>query len=69
LAQQQPQANLTSSEQQLLTEGNSFEIDNVTFSHHTASVNGINLHYVMGEKEILSFYYMDGHKHGIHGAT
>ena len=46
--QQQPQANFTSTEQQLLTEGNSFEIDNVTFSHHTAAVNGIQLHYVMG---------------------
>ena len=46
----EPQANFTSAEQQLLTEGNSFEIDNVTFSHHTASVNGIYLHYVMGGK-------------------
>ena len=26
----------------------SFDIDNVTFSHHKASVNGIQLHYVMG---------------------
>ena len=51
LAQQQlPQSNFTSAEQQLLTEGNSFEIDNVTFSHHTATVNGIQLHYVMGGK-------------------
>jgi hypothetical protein len=25
-----------------------FEIDNVTFSHHTASVNGIQMHYVIG---------------------
>jgi pimeloyl-ACP methyl ester carboxylesterase len=50
LAQQQlqPQANLTSVEQQQLMEGISFEIDNVTFSHHTASVNGIQLHYVIG---------------------
>jgi len=52
LAQQQsqPQSNFTAAEQQLLTEGNSFEIGNVTFSHHTASVNGIQLHYVMGGK-------------------
>ena len=51
LAQQlQPQANFTSADQQQLTEGISFEIDNVTFSHHTASVNGIQLHYVMGGK-------------------
>ncbi len=48
--QPQPQSNFTSAEQQLLTEGNSFNIDNVTFSHHTASVNGIQLHYVMGGK-------------------
>ena len=47
---QQQKSNFTSAEQQLLTEGNSFEIDNVTFSHHTASVNGIQLHYVMGGK-------------------
>src|SRR5215510_844687 len=26
----------------------SFEIDNATFSHHTASVNGIQMHYVIG---------------------
>src|SRR5262245_50303992 len=49
-AQQQPQVNFTSAEQQQLTEGNSFEIDNVTFSHHTATVNGIQLHYVIGGK-------------------
>jgi pimeloyl-ACP methyl ester carboxylesterase len=52
LAQQQQrsqtQSNLTSAEQQLPIEGNSFEIDNVTFSHNTASVNGIQLHYVIG---------------------
>jgi pimeloyl-ACP methyl ester carboxylesterase len=52
MAQQQelPQSNFTSAEQQLLTEGNSFMIDNVTFSHHTTTVNGIQLHYVMGGK-------------------
>jgi pimeloyl-ACP methyl ester carboxylesterase len=27
-----------------------FEIDNVTFSHHMASVNGIQLHYVIGDQ-------------------
>jgi hypothetical protein len=46
--QQQSQANLTSVEQQQLMEGISFEIDNVTFSHHTTSVNGIQMHYVIG---------------------
>jgi pimeloyl-ACP methyl ester carboxylesterase len=29
-------------------QGISFQIDNVTFTHHVASVNGIQLHYVMG---------------------
>ena len=49
LAQQpQPPSNLTSVEQQQLMEGISFEIDNVTFSHHMATVNGIQLHYVIG---------------------
>ena len=33
--------------QQLLN-GTFFQIDNMTFSHHTASVNGILLHYVIG---------------------
>jgi pimeloyl-ACP methyl ester carboxylesterase len=47
-AQQEPQANFTSIEQRQLIDGISFEIDNVTFSHHTASVNGIQLHYVIG---------------------
>jgi pimeloyl-ACP methyl ester carboxylesterase len=28
--------------------GTSFQIDNVTFSHHMASVNNISLHYVIG---------------------
>ncbi len=26
--------------------GNSFQMDNMTFSHNTASVNGIQMHYV-----------------------
>jgi pimeloyl-ACP methyl ester carboxylesterase len=43
--QQQSQVNKTSS---VLMEGISFEIDNMTFSHHMASVNGIQLHYVIG---------------------
>ena len=45
---QQPQANLTSTEQQHLQDGISFQIDNVTFSHHMASVNGTQIHYVVG---------------------
>jgi pimeloyl-ACP methyl ester carboxylesterase len=31
-------------------DGTSFQIDNVSFTHHTATVNGIQLHYVMGGK-------------------
>ena len=34
--------------QQQLLQGISFQIDNVTFTHHMASVNGIQLHYVIG---------------------
>jgi Epoxide hydrolase N terminus len=49
-AQQQPQSNSTSAEQKLLTEGNSFKIDNITFSHYMASINGTQLHYVIGGK-------------------
>jgi pimeloyl-ACP methyl ester carboxylesterase len=46
--EQQPSANFTSSEQQLLSDGISFQMANMTFSHHTASVNSIQLHYVIG---------------------
>ena len=46
--QQQPQVNLTSTEQQHLLDGISFQIDNMTFSHHTANVNGTQIHYVIG---------------------
>jgi pimeloyl-ACP methyl ester carboxylesterase len=51
--QQQMQANNQTfspsvEEQQQLLEGISFQIDNVTFSHHMATVNGIQMHYVMG---------------------
>src|SRR6185503_12458433 len=48
--QQQPNANLTSTDQQHLLDGISFQIDNVTFAHHMATVNGIQLHFVMGGK-------------------
>jgi pimeloyl-ACP methyl ester carboxylesterase len=39
------QVNQTSS---VLMEGISFEIDNMTFSHHMTTVNGIQMHYVIG---------------------
>jgi pimeloyl-ACP methyl ester carboxylesterase len=55
MAQQQEQqqsqvVNQTSSvlKQQTNLLGVSFDIDNVTFSHHMATVNGIQLHYVIG---------------------
>ncbi|MFL6497620.1 MAG: hypothetical protein ACJ70U_02825, partial [Nitrososphaera sp.] len=35
-------------QQQQLLDGMSFQIYNVTFSHHMASVNGIQMHYVIG---------------------
>ena len=35
-------------QQQPTLEDISFQIDNMTFSHHTASVNGIQMHYVIG---------------------
>ena len=49
--QQQSQSNETYSvlkQQQPNLSGTSFDIDNMTFSHHTASVNGIQMHYVIG---------------------
>ena len=49
--QQQSQVNQTSfvlKQQQPNLLGASFDIDNMTFSHHMASVNGIQLHYVIG---------------------
>jgi hypothetical protein len=55
--QQQQQLSIDESNNQILShtkqqppfiEDLSFDIDNVTFSHHMASVNGIQLHYVIG---------------------
>jgi pimeloyl-ACP methyl ester carboxylesterase len=46
--QQQPNANLTSTEKQLLLNDISFQINNVTFTHHTATVDGFQMHYVIG---------------------
>ena len=40
--------NHTAIAQQLQPNGNSFQIDNMTFSHNMASVNGIQTHYVIG---------------------
>jgi pimeloyl-ACP methyl ester carboxylesterase len=48
LALQQYLTNLTSLDQQQLKEGTSFDIDNMTFSHHMATVNGNQIHYVIG---------------------
>ena len=36
------------SQQSLVPKDISFDIDNVTFSHHITPVNGIQLHYVIG---------------------
>jgi hypothetical protein len=35
-------------QQSLASKDISFVIDNVTFSHHMASVNGVQIHYVIG---------------------
>jgi hypothetical protein len=51
LEQQQQQlslSNQTAFDIERPIEDLSFEIDNVTFSHHMTSVNGIQLHYVIG---------------------
>jgi pimeloyl-ACP methyl ester carboxylesterase len=45
IAQQQSQQQ---QQQALALNGTTFDIDDVTFSHHMASVNGIQLHYVIG---------------------
>ncbi len=59
MAQQQHQVSIDESNNQTLSnakqqppfiEDLSFDIDNVTFSHHMASVNGIQLHYVIGDQ-------------------
>jgi pimeloyl-ACP methyl ester carboxylesterase len=42
------QSHTAMAQQQQQPNGNSFQIDNMTFSHNTASVNGIQLHYVIG---------------------
>ena len=39
-------------QQQPTLEGISFQIDNMTFSHHMASVNGIQLHYVISRPSV-----------------
>jgi pimeloyl-ACP methyl ester carboxylesterase len=46
--QQQSPANQRAFDIERPIEDLSFKIDNVTFSHHTASVNGIQMHYVIG---------------------
>ena len=42
------QSHTAMAQQQQQPTGTSFQIDNITFSHHTTSVNGIKLHYVIG---------------------
>jgi hypothetical protein len=46
--QQQTLSNRTAINIENPIEGLSFEIDNAIFSHHTADVNGIRMHYVIG---------------------
>jgi len=42
------QITMAQQQQHQLFEGLSFQIDNVTFSHHLASFNGIQVHHVIG---------------------
>ena len=67
--QQQPQANQTSFvlKDPSSLQGSFFTIDNITFSHHMASVNGIQMHYVIGGHGDPVVFYTDGQKHGMHG--
>ena len=44
--------------------GTSFQMDNMTFSHNMASVNGIQL---LEDMVILLSCYMDGQKRGMNG--
>src|SRR5918996_3787756 len=46
--EQQTLSNRTAINIEIPIEGLSFEIDNAIFSHHTADVNGIRMHYVIG---------------------
>jgi hypothetical protein len=50
IAQEQKQSpyNRTAFDIENLIADSSFKIENVTFTHHTASVNGIQIHYVIG---------------------
>lgn len=52
MAQQQIPSNLTSMATEELPnlKGSYFEIDNVTFSHNMATVDGIQMHYVLGDQ-------------------
>ena len=45
---QNNQTSSSSLAQQQQPNGNSFQVDNVTFSHHITPANGIQLHYVIG---------------------
>jgi cephalosporin-C deacetylase-like acetyl esterase len=46
--QKQPVSNQTAFDVENPVKDLSFEMDNVTFLHHTASINGIQMHYVIG---------------------
>ena len=47
-AMAQQQLTFQTRQQPFVSKDISFDIDNVTFSHHMAAVNGIQLHYVIG---------------------
>ena len=64
--QKQPVSNQTAFDVENPVKDLSFEMDNVTFLHHTASINGIQMHYVIGGQGD-PVDCMDGHKHGMNG--
>ncbi|MGC2684712.1 MAG: hypothetical protein WA323_22860, partial [Candidatus Nitrosopolaris sp.] len=48
IAQQQNNQTSSSLTNEQQPTGTSFQIDNTTFSHHMAVVNGVQIHYVIG---------------------
>ena len=47
-AMAQQQLTFQTRQQPFVSKDTSFDIDNVTFSHHMAAVNSIQMHYVIG---------------------
>ena len=65
LQNNQTSSSYTSKQQQ--HSGVAFDIDNMTFSHHTTSVNGIQLHYVIGGHGLPIVLLHGWPEHGMDG--